>query len=84
MAHLMLVNIEDGTTDDEIREFLEKYGFPPFDEIERLPGDGSRPAAMLSFDDVDVIALGKLRDRIHDIYWKHRQLGARVMSERFA
>ena len=33
MSHLMLGNVEPGTTDDEIRELLVKYGFPPFDEI---------------------------------------------------
>lgn len=38
MTRLLQGNLEPGTTDDEIRDFLVKYGFPPFDEIEHQPG----------------------------------------------
>ncbi|WP_298927277.1 RNA-binding protein [uncultured Ramlibacter sp.] len=84
MSRLMLANIEPGTTDDEIRDFLVKYGFPVFDAIEREEGDGSRPAALVSFLAVDTTALGQLKERIHDIHWKNRRISARVLSDRFA
>lgn len=84
MTRLLLGNIEPGSTDDEIREFLVKYGFPPFDEIEHEPGDGSRPGALLKFENVDPEALAKLQPRIHDVYWKMRKLSARVLRDRFA
>jgi hypothetical protein len=32
MAQLMLGNIDEGATDEEIRAFLEKYGFPALPE----------------------------------------------------
>src|SRR5258707_190754 len=40
MTRLLLGNIEADTSDDEIREFLEKYGFSAFDEIEHTLGTG--------------------------------------------
>jgi len=82
MAHLMLVNVQDSTTDEEIREFLVKYGFPSFDAIERLPGDGSRPAVMLDFNAATIVELGNLTPRIEGVYWKGGTLQTRVLSDR--
>ncbi|CAB3805936.1 hypothetical protein LMG28614_06269 [Paraburkholderia ultramafica] len=47
MADLLVDNIDADIADDDIKEFLVKYGFPPFDGIEHIPGDGSRPAVLL-------------------------------------
>ena len=49
MTRLLLGNIKADTSDDEIREFLEKYGFSAFDEIEHTLGTASRPAVVLTF-----------------------------------
>ena len=84
MSRLLLGNLEPGTTDDEIRDFLVKYGFPPFDEIEHEPGDGSRPSVLLTFAATDPTALSNLQPRIHDVYWKKRRLTARILRDRFA
>ena len=84
MSRLWLVNIEPGTSDEEIRDFLVKYGFPPYDQIEHEEGDGTRPAAMLTFASTDPTALGNLQERINGMYWKKRKLGAQVMRDRFA
>ena len=84
MSRLWLVNIEPGTSDEEIRDFLVKYGFPPYDQIEHEEGDGSRPAAMLTFASVDPTALGDLQERINGMYWKKRKISAQVMRDRFA
>jgi len=78
------VNLEPGTTDDEIRDFLVKYGFPPYDQIEHEQGDGSRPAVMLTFAGTDPAALGDLQGRINGIHWKKRKISAHVMRDRFA
>jgi hypothetical protein len=83
MAQLMLGNIDEGATDEEIRAFLEKYGFPACQKIERVLGDGSRPAALVSFEGVDAAILNELRPRIHQIYWKKRELNAMVLTESF-
>ena len=84
MARLMLGNVEPGTTDDEIRDFLVKYGFPPFDAIEHEPGDGSRPAVLLTFTGVEASSMFDLQKRVHEMFWKKRKLTARILQDRFA
>jgi hypothetical protein len=82
MALLLLGNVEPGTTDTEIREFLIKYGFPPFDAIQHQPGDGSQPSVLVTFTGIDALALAKLRQRIHELYWNNRTLAAQVLPDR--
>ena len=84
MSRLWMVNIEPGTSDEEIRDFLVKYGFPPYDHIEHEEGDGTRPAVMLGFNALDPTALTNLQERVNGMYWKKRKLGAQVMRDRFA
>ena len=36
MARLWLSNIDSGVSDEEIRAFLQKYGFPSYDAIEHV------------------------------------------------
>lgn len=81
MARLLIGNIEPDTSDEEIAEFLARYGFPAYDKIEHLPGDGSRPAVMLTFDGTAGSALEKLRHRIHHMFWKGRELNVMVIGE---
>jgi hypothetical protein len=83
MSELLLGNIDAGTSDDEIREFLRKYGFPAFDAIEHLPGDGSRPAVLLTYREAAPETLRSLQPRIQNIYWKNRRLHVQVMAERY-
>ena len=84
MSRLLLANIDSETTDEEIEKFLEKYGFPPYSDIERMEGDGSRPSALISFDDCTQEVLEELKPRIHEIQWKGRQLSVQVLSDRFS
>jgi hypothetical protein len=83
MSVLLLANIGPDTTDEEIGDFLVKYGLPQFNGIEYLEGDGTRPAARLTFDELDSDALDKLKGRIHGMYWKGQQISAQVLRERF-
>lgn len=83
MSRLLLTNIEPGTADDEVRALLEKYGLPPCDVIEQVPGDGTRPSVVMTFDDVDPDTLHKYAERIHHMFWKGRELTAQVLSDRF-
>ncbi|WP_250474957.1 RNA-binding protein [Caballeronia sp. GAFFF1] len=82
MSDLWLGNVEPNTTDDEIREFLCRYGFPAFDAIERVPGTGERPAAVVSFHSLEPHMLRTLQPRIHNMFWKDRTLVVQVMPER--
>lgn len=83
MTRMLLANVATETTDEEIGEFLVKYGFPAYSAIERVPGDGSRPAVMISFDEIDGAALDRLKSRIHEIYWKKRKISVRVLLDDF-
>jgi hypothetical protein len=83
MMHMLLGNIEPGTTGDEIRDLIMKYGFPAFDDIAFLEGDGSQPAVSLTFNSIDGEALSSLQSRLHHLYWKNRRLTAVVGRERF-
>jgi hypothetical protein len=83
MADVLLANVDSATSDEEIREFLVKYGFPPFDEIERIPGDGSRSSALLTFKDAAPEGLRILQSRIQNMFWKNHKISVQIMSERF-
>ena len=80
MATLWIGNIAPGTSDDELKAFLVKYGFPAFDGIEHVPGDGSRPAAVVTFASADPLKLQQLQPRVHNLYWKERTLNVEVLS----
>lgn len=84
MSRLLLANLEPGIADEEIRAFLERYGFPPFDRLEHEDGDGSQPAVLLTFDGIDAAVLTRLQERIHHMYWKGRPLQASILHDRFA
>jgi hypothetical protein len=72
---LWIGNIEPGTSDEEIRGLLAKYA-PDLQctAISRVEGDGSRPAAMLEFENPPLGALDAAAMRLHGMYWKNRQL----------
>jgi hypothetical protein len=78
---LWIGNIEPGTTDDEIRAFLGKYA-PDLEvaAIQRVDGDGSRPAASISFVDTPYGSVEKISLRLHGMYWKGRELFVQTQS----
>ena len=80
MAQLWIGNIPPGTTDDELKALLTKYGFPACDEIEHVPGDGSRPAVMVWFRSADARQLEQLQPRVNNLFWKDRRLNVSVSS----
>lgn len=81
MAHLFLTNVD--ASDDEIRDFLSRYGFPPFDGLQHFPGDGSHPAVLLRYREKSSYELRRLQPRIHLLFWKNRRITAYVPTERF-
>jgi hypothetical protein len=74
---LWIGNIAPGTSDDEIRELVKKYvADAECVSIERVDGDGSRPAAMLEFaGSVDTIVA-----RLQGMYWKERKLNVQPIN----
>ena len=70
---LWIGNIPPDTSDEELKAFVGKYGIDTVASIERVAGDGSRPAAVL-----DVAAtpdsLMKITQRLNGMFWKGRTL----------
>ncbi|MEC5385537.1 hypothetical protein VVD49_07365 [Uliginosibacterium sp. H3] len=83
MTRLLLSNIAPGTSEEDVAEFLTKYGFPAFDTLEHVTGDDSRPSVILTFGDASINTLTNLQPRIHGLYWKERTLSAQVMHDSF-
>lgn len=83
MSRLLLTNLAPGVTDEEIKEFLTKYGFPACQQIHHEQSESSRPGVLVTFEDIEPTALGKLQGRIHSVYWHKRRLSAQVLRDRF-
>ena len=76
---LWMGNIAPGTSEEELRALLEKYGAPAVISVERVTEEtSSRPAAI-----VDVAAateqMQKLTQRLNGMYWKGRALTVQPM-----
>lgn len=78
---LWIANVAPGTSDEEIREFVKKYA-PELEctKIQRVEGDGSRPAAMLEFADTPYGSVEKISMRLHGMYWKGRELFVQTLA----
>ncbi|HEY1291107.1 MAG TPA: RNA-binding protein [Burkholderiales bacterium] len=72
--NLWIGNIAPEVTDEELIEFVVKYGCPRPARIERVPGDGTRPAAVLAFGTEASNMVSKAQLRLNGMYWKGRQL----------
>ena len=83
MTRMLLGNVATDTTDEEIKQFLTKYGFPDCTSIERIEGDGSRPAALVLYEGLDTFTLNQLKPRIHEIQGKHRKLNVSILIDHF-
>ena len=81
MAHLFLVNVD--ASEEELQEFLARYGFPQCEAIQHFPGNGFQPAVLLYFQGHSSYALRQLQPRINYLFWKRRRINAIVPTERF-
>jgi len=78
---LWIGNIAPGTSDDEIREFVKKYASDlEFKNIQRVEGDGSRPAASIEFVDTPFGSVEKISMRLHGMHWKGRELFVQTIA----
>jgi hypothetical protein len=82
MAELLLGNVEESVPDEEINAFLHRYGFPPFDSIERVPVATGQPLALLRFSGLSPEGLRLLQSRIHNVFWKEHTISAQIFRER--
>lgn len=84
MAELLLGNVEESVSDEEINAFLQKYGFPPYDSIQRIAGDGSHPAALLHYANASDEVMRVLQPRVHQMFWNNRTISAQILPVREA
>jgi hypothetical protein len=82
MASLLIGNLDSSASDDDIRELLARYGFPPWDSIEHMPGDGSRPSVLLRYEGAPAEALRSLQPRLNDLFWRNRKINVSVIDQR--
>ncbi|HET9338361.1 MAG TPA: RNA-binding protein [Casimicrobiaceae bacterium] len=75
MERLWIANLAPGTTDEELKALCARYA-PDLEcmEVRREEGDGSRPAAVMSFSGKSIDSLSKLKRRLDGLYWKERRL----------
>jgi len=74
MARIWIDNLSPDVTDDELRAFLTKYGFPDAGEIERVGADSPGPAATIATRE-----LGALATHMHDLLWRGHALNVQVI-----
>ena len=79
--NLWIGNIAPEVTDEELANFVVKYGCPRPARIERVLGDGSRPAAVLAFEG-DGSVISKAQLRLNGMYWNGRQLLVQTILQR--
>lgn len=72
---LWIGNIAPGTSDEELIAFVKKYA-PELEcaGVQRVDGDGSRPAAALDFPAAPPGSLEKVSMRLDGMFWKERKL----------
>jgi hypothetical protein len=72
---LWIGNIAPGTSDEELLAFVKKYA-PDLEctAIQRVDGDGSRPAATLHFPAAPLGSLETVSLRLNGMQWKARAL----------
>ena len=83
MASLLIGNVDDSASDEDLRELLERHGLPPWDSIEHMPGDGSRPSVLLRYTGAPAEALRTLQPRLQDLFWKNRKINVSVVDQRY-
>jgi len=76
---LWIENVAADVTSDELKDLLHKYGGPGFDAMLQVPGDGSRPGVLLTFESARAEVLHRLADRLNGLYWKRKGLAVHVM-----
>jgi len=76
---LWIGNIAPGTSDDELKALLEKYGVPAVGAITQVPGDGSRPAVSVECPAAPDV-LQRVTQKLNGMYWKGRTLTVQALT----
>jgi hypothetical protein len=75
---LWMGNIAPGTSEEEVKAFLAKYGMHTVVSVQQVNDDASRPAAV-----VEIVAppdaVQRITERLNGMYWKGRSLTVQPM-----
>ncbi len=81
--NLWVGNIAPGATEDDLRDLVKKYSAAEVTSVKHVPGDGSRPAAIVEVAATpDTASL--IVQRLNGLYWKGRALTVQAMTSREA
>lgn len=78
MARLWLNNLPPSFGEDEIAALFDKYGFPPFDALQEMPGNTHGRAVVVTFDDINEELLQRLQPRINNLFVDEHVIRAHV------
>jgi RNA recognition motif-containing protein len=78
---LWIGNVPLDATDEEVIELAKKYSELEGKVVQRVDGDGSRPARVLEFVGAPLGAVDTLALRLAGMYWKERKLHAFRMHD---
>jgi hypothetical protein len=77
---LWIGNLAPGTNDDELKTFVKKYQHElECEDIERVEGEGTHPAAIMRFSGGTPLMLTNLALRLNGMYWKGKPLRCNTM-----
>jgi RNA recognition motif-containing protein len=78
---LWIGNIAPGTSEEDLRELIRKYGATEVASVEHVPGDGSRPGAFVEIAAAPELAQ-RIVQRLNGMYWKGRSLTVQATTSR--
>jgi hypothetical protein len=78
---LWIGNVPLDATDEEVIELAKKYSELEGKVVQRVDGDGSRPARVLEFVGAPLGAVDTLALRLAGMYWRERKLHAFRMHD---
>ena len=76
---LWIGNIEPGTSDEELLAFVKRYGVEVVGPVQKVEGDGGRPAAVLEVAATQESLL-QITQRLNGMYWKGRALNVQAVT----
>lgn len=76
MSRLWMTNVPPEASEDDISALAKKYA-PQLEclVVQREPGDGTRPAACLTFKGGELGDVERLAGRLNGMFWQGRTLG---------
>ena len=63
-------NLAPEVSAEEVKQLLEKYGFPEPKSVLAVPGEGNQPGMVVEFQNVNREFIRQQIERINGLYWK--------------